>query len=69
MIREFNKRLKDNPEYILPEGYKRIKQISLEYEFDFHPMLQKNIKTSYIEVLEVLDIIFAQRPEFGFHII
>jgi hypothetical protein len=51
VIREFNKRLRDNPEYILPEGYKRVKQTALEFEHDLHPMLQKNIKTSYVEVL------------------
>ena len=27
VIREFNKRLKENPEYILPEGYKKVKQV------------------------------------------
>jgi hypothetical protein len=51
VIREFNKRLKENPDYILPEGYKRIKQTTLEYEYDFHPMLQNNMRISYIEVL------------------
>ena len=29
VIHEYNKRLKENPDYILPEGYKKIKQTSL----------------------------------------
>jgi hypothetical protein len=29
VIREFNKRLKINPDYILPEGYKKVKQVAL----------------------------------------
>ena len=32
-------------------------------------MLQKGIKTSYVEVLEVLDSIFFKHPSFGFHLI
>lgn len=69
MIREYNKRLKENPDYILPEGYKRIKQTTLEFEYDFHPMLQKNISSSYIEVLEVLDSLISKNSQLGFHII
>ena len=33
VIREFNKRLSENPEYPLPEGYKKIKQT--EYNFSY----------------------------------
>ena len=27
VIREFNRRLKENPEYILPEGYKKVRMM------------------------------------------
>ena len=33
VIREFNRRLKDNPEYILPEGYKKVKQSEVQYDY------------------------------------
>ena len=32
-------------------------------------MLQKNISTSYIDVLEVIDSILYQHPKLGFHIV
>ena len=32
-------------------------------------MLQKNISSSYIEVLEVIDMIFSKHPKLGFHVI
>ena len=69
VIREFNRRLRENPDYILPEGYKRVKQTTLDYEYNLHPMLQKNISSSYVEVLEVLDSIFAESPKLGFRLV
>ena len=33
MVREFNKRLKDNPEYVLPEGYKKIKYTEVDFSY------------------------------------
>lgn len=55
VIKEFNKKLKDNPNYILPEGYKKFRLTELDYEYSVHPMIQTNIKSSYVDVLEVLN--------------
>lgn len=33
VIKEFNRRLKDNPDYILPEGYKKVRQTELYYDY------------------------------------
>lgn len=31
VIQEFNKKLMENPEYILPEGYKKVKDTNISF--------------------------------------
>jgi hypothetical protein len=33
VIREFNARLKENPEYPLPEGYKKVKHTDIKFNY------------------------------------
>ena len=55
MIKEFNKRLKENPDYILPEGYKKITLTELKYDYEVHPVNFPGLPSKYMTVLEVLD--------------
>ena len=59
VIRQFNKRLKQNPEYILPEGYKKVKLTELYYDYEIHPANIKGFSSVYNDVLEVLDQILS----------
>lgn len=54
MIKEFTKKLEDDPTFILPEGYKKV----TEKYMKLSPVLSNKytkIKESYKDVFEVLD--------------
>ena len=40
IIKEFNERLKADPEYILPEGFKKVQLIDLEFKYELMPILR-----------------------------
>jgi hypothetical protein len=47
-----NKRLQDNPDYILPEGYKKITENRILFD---HKIFLEAMSPTYKEVYEVLD--------------
>lgn len=50
VIREFNKRLADNPDYPLPEGYKKIRQSEYRYHYTV-TQFQKGVRQSRTDVV------------------
>lgn len=45
----------------MPEGYKKYKLSSLSYDYSVHPILQRNIRQSYVDVYEVLHEILYEK--------
>lgn len=63
-IRELNRKLAENPNHILPEGYKKI--IEKKVDFDYKLLLEA-ISPTYKDVYEIVDeILFS---EFNFHVL
>ena len=42
MIRELTKRVQENPEYPIPEGFKKIEEKDLEYKYEIPESLGLN---------------------------
>ena len=42
VIKEYNRRLSQNPEYILPEGYKKIRKTEFIYEYQFTNVVKES---------------------------
>lgn len=63
-LKDLNEKLKENPDYILPEGYKKQtnKKLAFEYKVHLH-----SFDSSYADVCEVLDQILNE--QLGFHIL
>lgn len=53
----------------MPEGYKKIKQSELYYDYEIHPVNLKGFSSKYNDVLEILDEILSGCKELNFHII
>lgn len=64
MIASLNNQLKNNPDYILPEGYKKIVDKKVEF---FHNIALDAFNGSYTDVLDILDEIIFDK--LGFHIL
>ncbi len=65
MIREFNKKLEQDPGYILPEGYKKVTDKNMIFEAKIRPKAAQGLPQSYLECSEVLDdLVFSI---LGFH--
>ena len=59
VIKEFNRRIEEQPGFILPEGYKKVTDKIITYVPEISKNVKKGLKQSYINVLEILDeIIF-----------
>ena len=54
MIKEFTKKIEQDPSFILPEGYKKVTEKSLKLILKFREKNQK-IKASFKDVYEILD--------------
>lgn len=63
-MRELNRKLAENSEYILPEGYKKIVEKKV---FFTHRIFLDAMTTSYKDVYEVIDEILEKAV--GVHII
>lgn len=59
MIKEFTKKLEQDPTFILPEGYKKVTEKTLKLTAKFSDKIQK-FKQSYMDVYEVLDEILFE---------
>jgi hypothetical protein len=66
VIKALNNRLKENPDYALPEGFTKVQEKELDYEYKL-PENFNEISESQKIGIEVLDSIFDDK--FGFHII
>ena len=51
-VRELNKKLEDNPNYIVPEGYKKIVEKKVNFS---HQIFLEAMSPTYKQVYEVLD--------------
>ena len=63
-IAALNIELKKNPDYILPEGYKKIVEKKIDY---YHGISLNAFNQSYTDVIDVLEEIIFEK--FNFHII
>lgn len=43
--------------------------VELNYNYEVHPVNIKGFSSSYLDVLEVLDQIFSESKDLGFHLI
>lgn len=64
VIRELNRKLTENPNHILPEGYKKI--IEKKVDFEYKLMLEA-ISLTYKDVYEIIDEVLFD--EFNFHLL
>lgn len=55
VIREFNKKLEQDPSYILPEGYKKVTDRSMTFEPKVSKKACQGVAEKYADCLEVLD--------------
>ena len=65
MLKEINKRVKDNPDLIIPEGYYKV--VEKEQIMNYHLPNYLVIPESKKVVIEVLDQIFSEN--LGFHLL
>ena len=63
MLKEMNRRVRDNPDYILPEGYYKVAEKEQIFTYQIPPYLQ--FKESLKVSIEVLDDLINQA--LGFH--
>jgi hypothetical protein len=68
VIREYNERLKTNPEYILPEGFKKIALPDLQFQFRVSAKL--GIPEAHAVGYEIMSAILAEAlGYFGYQLI
>ena len=60
-VKELNKKLENNPGYIVPEGYKKIVEKKVSFQ---HQIFLEAMSPTYKEVFEVLDQILYQALDF-----
>ena len=65
MLKEINKRVKENPDLIIPEGYYKV--VEKEQIMNYHLPNYLVIPESKKVVIEVLDQIFSEN--LGFHLL
>ena len=65
MLKEINKRVKENPDLIIPEGYYKV--VEKEQIMNYHLPDYLVIPESKKVVIEVLDQIFSEN--LGFHLL
>ena len=65
MLKEINKRVKENPDLIIPEGYYKV--VEKEQIMNYHLPDYLVIPESKKIVIEVLDQIFSEN--LGFHLL
>ena len=65
MLKEINKRVKENPDLIIPEGYYKV--VEKEQIMNYHLPDYLIIPESKKVVIEVLDQIFSEN--LGFHLL
>ncbi len=63
-IASLNAQLRKNPDYILPEGYKKVVDKKVEY---FHNIALDAFNESYTDVLNILDELVFEK--IGFHLL
>ncbi|EGR31584.1 hypothetical protein IMG5_106360 [Ichthyophthirius multifiliis] len=67
VIKEYNKKLQQNPDYPLPKGYKKIKEKQLKFDYNIDKQgnipIKESFKYAYIFLNELLN------EKLGFHLI
>ena len=62
-----NEKLIENPDYILPEGYKKFTNKKLEFDYQVKVDESIGVSEDHQEIMEVLDEILFEK--LGFHVI
>ena len=68
LLKELNKMIKINPNYPLPEGYRKVTEKEANFVFKIKPSIEKHISESKKVVLEIIDEIIYNKV-LGVHII
>lgn len=67
VLKELNKRLKDQPDFILPEGYYKVQEKEQVFSYKLPWYISQGIGEAKTVALEVLDQIMSEKM--GFHIL
>ena len=60
VIKEFNRKLEEDPNFILPEGYKKITEKQISFKAEYSENVRQNLGEAYLDVMQVLDEILSE---------
>ena len=66
VLKEFNRKLEEDPEYVLPEGYKKIPDIRVKFEYKLYEGLTEALPESYSTCYDLLNDILNE--QLGFYL-
>lgn len=55
VLKEFNKKLEEDPEYVLPEGYKKVPDIRVKFNYKLCETLSENVPENFLMCYEILN--------------
>ncbi|KAL4446642.1 hypothetical protein ABPG74_005580 [Tetrahymena malaccensis] len=65
VIKQFNKKLEENPDYPLPQGYKKVKEKEIKFEYALDPKGILPMKESFKYAYLVLNDLFQEQLKFS----
>ncbi|KAL4496244.1 hypothetical protein ABPG72_012981 [Tetrahymena utriculariae] len=65
VIKQFNKKLEENPDYPLPQGYKKVKEKEIKFEYALDPQGILPMKESFKYAYLVLNDLFQEQLKFS----
>lgn len=64
VLKEFNRKLEEDPEYLLPDGYKKVPDIRVKFEYKLCDSLSPALPESFRLCYEVLNDVFNEKLGF-----
>ena len=64
VLKEFNRQLEQDPEYVLPEGYKKVPDIRVKFEYKLVKGLGEVIEESFRDCYEILNEVINEKLGF-----